>query len=71
MLKITLKAARVNKGLNQSEAAGKIGVRRETLIRWEKGLSFPTPEQIDLLCELYGVTYDNLIFLKQSSLCVN
>lgn len=64
MLKITLKAARVNKGLTQNEVAKKINIRRETLINWENGRSFPSPEQIDLLCSLYDVKYDNLYFFK-------
>lgn len=71
MLKITLKAARVNVGLLQREAAKSIGVRRETLVSWENGKTFPNPEQIEALCALYGVNYDNIIFLSKSSLCVN
>lgn len=64
MLKITLKAARVNAGLIQREAAKRIGVRRETLNRWENGKGFPSPKQIDSICEVYGIPYDNIIFLK-------
>lgn len=33
---ITLKAARVNSGLNQKEAAELIGVSRATIMSWEK-----------------------------------
>lgn len=64
MLKITLKAARVNAGLKQCESAKSLGISRKTLIRWENGETFPKPEQINALCALYGVSYDNIIFLK-------
>ena len=64
MLKITLKAARVNAGLKQNEAAKRLGVSNKTLVRWENGETFPKPEQIDALCKLYGMSYDNIIFLK-------
>lgn len=68
VLKITLKSARVNKNLSQKEAAQKAGVSNKTLSKWENGTSFPTAEKIDVLCEMYGVSYDNLIFLPANSL---
>lgn len=63
MSKITLAAARVNKGLSQKEAAKCLNVSNKTLCSWEKGLTFPKPQQIDAICDLYGVSYDNLSFL--------
>ena len=68
MGKITLKAARVNAGLKQKEAATALGVSNKTLSSWENGLSTPKAHQIDPICVLYGVTYDNLIFLPTNSL---
>lgn len=62
MAKITLKAARVNVGLTQVEAAEKLGVSASTIRNWEKGCSFPKPPQIMVLCKLYGVSYDNIFF---------
>lgn len=64
MAKITLKAARVNKELTQAKAAQMLGISKKTLQRWENGKSFPTPPKIDAICEVYGVPYDNIIFLK-------
>ena len=60
---ITLKAARVNKGLSQKKAATLLGVNPVTLSKWERGISMPKANQIDALCNLYQVTYDMLIFL--------
>lgn len=60
---ITLEAARVNKGLSQKQAAEQLGVDPSTLSKWERGISMPKANQIDALCNLYGVSYDMLIFL--------
>ena len=68
MVKMTLKAARVNAGFTQKEAAEKLGISNVTLCNWEKAVSFPDAKQIQMLCELYGVSYDNLIFLPDNPL---
>lgn len=68
MAKITLKAARVNVCLSQKEAASKLGVSNKTLCSWESGKSFPKADQIVAICNLYGVFYDDLIFLPGNSL---
>ena len=67
MPKLTLKAARVNTGLSQKEAAKKLKVSNKTLSNWEKGTTMPRPNKIDAICELYGVSYDVLIFLPTKS----
>lgn len=68
VFRITLKAARVNKGLSQKEAAEKIGVSNKTLCSWENGLSVPKADKINLICSTYDVAYDNLNFLPEGSL---
>lgn len=68
MLKMTLKAARVNTGMDQKTAAQKLKVSNKTLGNWENGISAPKPDKIDLICKLYNVKYDNLIFLTSNSL---
>ncbi|MBR4859321.1 MAG: helix-turn-helix transcriptional regulator [Clostridia bacterium] len=62
MPQITLKAARVNAGLTQSAAAEKLNVSISTVKSWEKGKTFPKQPQIEQLCEIYGVSYDNIFF---------
>lgn len=62
MPKITLRAARVNAGLSQQEAAGKIGVAVSTLRNWENGKTFPNQPKIERICEVYGITFDVLFF---------
>ena len=51
--KITLKAARINAGLSQSEAAEKMGVNVMTVSNWETGKTVPDVEDFKHLCELY------------------
>ena len=63
MKKITLKAARVNAGYSQKEAAEIIGISNKTLCSWENGKTFPDQPMIEKLCGLYGVTYDMIVFV--------
>lgn len=62
-MKISLKAARANKGLTQKEAAKKIGISSDTLANYEKGVSFPDIPVIVNIEKVYGVKYADLIFL--------
>lgn len=69
---MTLKAARVNCGMNQQEAAEKIGVSRTTIQSWESYRSFPTVLQLPAIEAAYNVKYDDIIFLpKDYALSVN
>lgn len=65
---ITLKAARVNAGFTQKEAANKLGVSQSTLSSYEKGRSFPDVPQIKAIEDLYGVSYSDLIFLQHGTI---
>ena len=60
---ITLKAARVNAGLTQAQAAEKMGVTKEMVSNWERGLSFPNVKRIQKIEEVYGLPYSEIIFL--------
>ena len=62
---ITLKAARVNKNLNQQQAAKALDVSVDTLSNWENGKTFPSVPQIKKIEETYGVEYGDIIFLPQ------
>ena len=65
MARMTLAAARVNKGYTQADAAEKLNISVSTLKNWEKGCYFPNQPQIEKLCKVYDLTYDDLIFLPQ------
>jgi transcriptional regulator with XRE-family HTH domain len=50
---ITLKAARVNAGLTQKEAAEKLGIALDTLRNYEAGETFPAVPTIQRIEVLY------------------
>lgn len=68
MSKISLKAARVNAGLSQKEAAKLLEVSSKTLHSWENGDSFPKAKHIDAICDLYKMSYDDINFIPTNSL---
>jgi len=55
MKKITLKAARVNAGLTQTEAAEKIGVSATTIQNWESGKKDLRYSHFLKACEVYDM----------------
>lgn len=61
-LKITLKAARVNKGLTQAQVSKALNVSKKTVGMWENGNTCPRMDKINSICELYGISYDNIFF---------
>lgn len=67
VLQISLAAARVNAKLTQKQAADALHISNKTLNNWETGRAMPKADMIAKLCDLYGVGYDNLIFLPTDS----
>jgi transcriptional regulator with XRE-family HTH domain len=63
-MKITLKACRVNKGYHQDEAAKRLGISTKTLSYWETGKTFPSAKKIPIIEKVYGVSYNDIIFLN-------
>lgn len=61
-MEITLKSARVNKGLTQEQAAKLIGVTTDTLSNYERGKSFPDVPVIKKIEDVYGIPYSSLKF---------
>lgn len=59
-MKITLKVARVNAGLTQSQVAKKLAVDRATMINWESGKTSPTLDNAQRMCRLYGISIADL-----------
>lgn len=53
MLKITLKALRVNKEMSQEEAAMALKISKKTLQNWESYTTFPTAVQLLDICSTY------------------
>lgn len=66
-MKITLKAARVNKFLTQKAAAELIGVTEDTISNWERGKSYPDALNLQQIEIVYGVNYNDIIFLPKNN----
>lgn len=67
MESMTLKAARVNARLDVGQAASSLNVSPKTLYNWESGVTFPNAKQIKGIETLYGVSYNDLIFLPSDN----
>ena len=52
---------RKEKHLSQEEVAEKLDVTRQTISKWETNQSTPDFDKIRPLCELYGITADELL----------
>lgn len=61
MEKITLKAARVNAGMTQTQVAAIGNVNPATVSRWESGKAKPNGLEAMGLAYLYGVNVDDFI----------
>jgi len=67
-LQVTLKAARVNVGLTQAEAAKRLGISRSVIQNWERGKTFPDAMHLNKIENAYGVGYNDIIFLPSKTL---
>ena len=59
-MKITLRAARVNAGLDQADVARELGVNIATVSSWETGKTQPSLENFKKLCWLYRWSEDQI-----------
>ena len=56
---------RKSKQYSQEEVAFKLNVSRQTISKWETNQSTPDFDKIAPLCELYGITADELLTGKK------
>lgn len=52
---------RKNKNYSQEDVAGKLNVARQTISKWETNQSTPDFDKIIPLCDLYGISTDELL----------
>ncbi|SCZ76261.1 helix-turn-helix transcriptional regulator [Pseudobutyrivibrio xylanivorans] len=60
-----IKEIRKVSGMTQEELADKLGVSRQTISKWEKGLSTPDLEMAISFCELFQISLDEFIREEQ------
>lgn len=63
--KISLKAARVNAGLTILEACEKLGISKDTMIRWEREPWLISAINMDKISKVYNISIDNINFLPK------
>lgn len=72
MARMTLKAARVNKGYTQEQAAELLNVSKDVVSNWERFITYPDVKDVRKIEQVYDVSYNDIIFLPEdSALSVN
>ncbi|ETA81729.1 helix-turn-helix domain-containing protein [Youngiibacter fragilis] len=61
MLNENIKAIRKSKGLSQEELAIKLNVVRQTISKWEQGLSVPDSEMLISISEVFEIPVSTLL----------
>ena len=61
MLKDNLNSVRKSKGLSQEELAIKLNVVRQTISKWEQGLSVPDAEMLISISEVFDTPVSTLL----------
>ena len=61
MLKENIKSIRKSKGLSQEELAIKLNVVRQTISKWEQGLSVPDAEMLITISEVLEIPVSTLL----------
>ncbi len=61
MLKDNLKTLRKNKGLSQEELSVKLNVVRQTVSKWEQGLSVPDAEMLISISEVFEIPVSTIL----------
>ena len=61
MLKENIKSIRKSKGLSQEELAIKLNVVRQTISKWEQGLSVPDTEMLISISEVFETPVSTLL----------
>lgn len=64
MFSENLKTARTIKGLTQKELAVRLNVVRQTISKWEKGLSVPDADMLIRIADLFEIPVSELLGAK-------
>lgn len=62
-MKLSLKTAREIKGFTQQEAAKLMNISTDTLGNYERGKSYPDIPILRRIEKVYGISYNQIIFL--------
>ncbi|PHK48780.1 helix-turn-helix transcriptional regulator [Staphylococcus edaphicus] len=65
-VKILLRAARINSGMNQQKASSLLGIHYQTLASWEKDSSDLPQSKMLLIEKIYGIPLKYIFFGKEN-----
>lgn len=63
-MRVTIKAARVNKGMTQEVFANAVGVGVRTVQNWEAGVSSPRADKMPEICAVLDCEIDDIAWVK-------
>jgi transcriptional regulator with XRE-family HTH domain len=66
-----LVAARLGKGWSQEALAEKVGVTRNTLSAWERGIANPYPVHVQRLCDVFATSAEELSLVNSKDVALN
>ena len=64
-MRVTIKAARVNKDLTQESFAKAIDVGLRTVQSWEAGVSSPRADKMLEICAVLGCEMDDIVWTRK------
>jgi len=59
---------RKSKGLSQTELSEKIGISRQTISKWERGISLPAADNLTVLASFYEISADKIMSPEEDEL---
>ena len=62
-----IKYLRESKSMTQAELARELGITRSSVNAWEMGISVPSTQYIVELADIFGVSTDYLLGVKESA----
>lgn len=71
MFKNKLKELREKNNISQYQLAEKIFVSRSAIAKWENGLGMPSSDSIDMLCNFFNVSKDELLCDDDPTIVIN
>ena len=66
-MKVSYKAARINAGITQKDAADSLGITQGTLLSYEKGYRERQVEMLRRMTELYGCEVGDIRIERKNS----
>lgn len=55
-----IKSIRTSKGYSEHDVARRLNVNPKLISSWELGLDIPSLEQINVMCEMFDITVDDI-----------